>query len=767
VSDQENKEDGGDEGGWESLADFESETGASAPERKEEHVDSGGWEDYAEPDAPASRAPASARGPERKERARDDAPALAIHISANLLSSDSSSLGSGKGNAVAAGFIYLNHPGGYSGDVWHLVAALVLDSRVRVIMTIGSDAKELEVSPGLLDYYESLGLRHRIIVYRETGNISGKRQPWYVDETPVGKADASQHRSFAEHSLNKDAKQARGRVHWVYSSTSVIMRAVERLGRAEAIKRLQEALRGRLSEEQSGIIATEARKVLATCGVGRGKKVLFINVRDAKYNSEHDLDAGRLRLILQGAKARNATVYLLGRKPEWLKSYIKQQPEAFAGHFDVFDIKKLLKTPACEQQITACFWAVMAQEGGADIGFVGGRSGSTDIAAFMGFRVLCWDIFDCANPEYLRLRITAPVLLQLTHIPSGSKKPLRVLPLKASTLDSDVSTFLGGGVVMPRLAISYTAPPVAKGGKKLSAKDQKSAAKAEGENTKAATLAVEELHSVFRLITIASPCTQPLDYGAPDLKEIIKAVAAEGRIVEAPWCAYASTGAPAAVPERRVEEIPANGDCMYAAVSQGYRHLRRGNRSVGALRGLVADGLAGEEGAARIKLVLTERRQSLLESADFRGRPREALDASDMQGALKDAIGRSLVAPDVVYAWEQRDVEAYIAAVRTTTLHAGDLEGAILGRALNVRIEYDTNGEGPGVLATGPLAAPAEDDVEEEVGDRKVEAVVHEERKGDEGPDVICLRYNGTDHYDLYVSEDAGGAEEEAEEVES
>lgn len=47
---------------------------------------------------------------------------------------------------------------------------------------------------------------------------------------------------------------------------------------------------------------------------------------------------------------------------------------------------------------------------------LGGRSGSVDVVAYLGFRVAEWDAFDQEDPESLRLARMAPDLCSTIHL---------------------------------------------------------------------------------------------------------------------------------------------------------------------------------------------------------------------------------------------------------------------------------------------------------------------------------------------------------------
>ena len=77
------------------------------------------------------------------------------------------------------------------------------------------------------------------------------------------------------------------------------------------------------------------------------------------------------------------------------------------------------------RQRTAALWASIAalQEMGVVHGVVGGRSGSMDIAAFMGVNTAQWDLVDPTDTQCARLLQCHPILSILEMQPAGRGVP--------------------------------------------------------------------------------------------------------------------------------------------------------------------------------------------------------------------------------------------------------------------------------------------------------------------------------------------------------
>nr|AYM52504.1 hypothetical protein [Archangium sp.] len=359
--------------------------------------------------------------------------------------------------------IFINQPGGYTGDTWHLAAAMALNEKVHVVLTVTEDEKDKKESPKIAKYYNDLGFGARLEINKVTLN------PLKAGATSVGKLEAAQHQQEAKTSVKS--------AYSVYHSTDIIMAALEAKGHQVVVAELRSKLCVGYTETADVVPKVEAflnsvwKHACAATGT-TSPRILFVNGRFEPYNPQHSLNQERFEQIkAAAANVKGTYVYLLANKaklpevkalqaggpqPEaktqkkakinkeeadqnaWLES-LARLPEKEIG--DIYDIV------GSDRRRTATFWKTLATDAHkAQLYFVGGRSGSTDIAAFMGMKTLCWDFFEPEDAEYLRLRITAPALMQVCHIPKATQSHVRKegVPalLKDQRLESSVEEFL-------------------------------------------------------------------------------------------------------------------------------------------------------------------------------------------------------------------------------------------------------------------------------------------------------------------------------------
>jgi hypothetical protein len=75
---------------------------------------------------------------------------------------------------------------------------------------------------------------------------------------------------------------------------------------------------------------------------------------------------------------------------------------------DIFGYREERTAAKADEQETAYLWSLVAKLKNVR-GVIGGRSGSLDIAAFMGVRTLSWDIVD-EDAEYFRMLLAYPLM---------------------------------------------------------------------------------------------------------------------------------------------------------------------------------------------------------------------------------------------------------------------------------------------------------------------------------------------------------------------
>lgn len=370
-------------------------------------------------------------------------------------------------------------PGQYSGDMWHVAAAVVLNERLKAAITyatlddgggvvrfgkfftdIGAGAFQELIDTHLTE--DTVDLAYSGI--QEIQGLSGKLLAWQYTA------------AVQEALLPRSVAIA---VHPVYCSTSAIMRVIERKGLEATRALLSVALTANLDPGITSAIHAYAQHVLGQFG----KKILFVLGRLGGYNPQHDLDAERLESIARAAASEGYQVVLIGnlsllapkeekgkeeRKEEPVKKKKDQQAiliQKLITHYrlatiDLMDWATLSGDATHDERKRACFWRAVAgivRTTGQTVKLVGGRSGSTDLPAFMGIDVLCWDVCDFTNIEYLRLLMTGRTLMHVTHTAiEKSDAPVLIVPADEINFERDVGAFLAGTFATSVFRLSFS-----------------------------------------------------------------------------------------------------------------------------------------------------------------------------------------------------------------------------------------------------------------------------------------------------------------------
>lgn len=344
---------------------------------------------------------------------------------------------------------YIVIPGQYTGDMWHVAAAMSVQPHLWAVIVV-VDEKDRMSSPALLHYLDSIGFRDRVIVH--VGKVSKATRLW-VDQTLVpiasmpGKQIVWQYTAYYQSTVDL---VHRSDVYSVYQSTAYVMKAIERHGKVPVVVRLRSGLTRHIDLATCQRVATVALDILST--KRELGPVLFVMGRVARYNSEHDLTPLRLKEIVGCAREGGYSVVVIG-DPAVLAELC--DAAALPAPLDVLDLRDWLALTGSvvnDERARAYFWwciSVFSSSSSQNIKLIGGRSGSTDLAAFMGVDVLCWDICDVQNPEYLRLLITEPSLLSVTHVGAVSAKEhgraqpdVTIEPVFVPQLAEDLTSFL-------------------------------------------------------------------------------------------------------------------------------------------------------------------------------------------------------------------------------------------------------------------------------------------------------------------------------------
>gem|GEM_PF-3747742 len=226
-----------------------------------------------------------------------------------------------------------------------------------------------------------------------------------------------------------------------WASTSIIMDAAERNGIHHAQERMRTAFTTGLSAITENYINLKLNFIDLDC------KYLFVNMRYATHNKEHNIASSTYDQILKHARRFGRKVVRVGipqvRSQRTGRDWMRALKEPA---IDIYDVNQTDSDSPIEVDMrrTAYFWKRVADLG--NIWVIGGRSGSLDIACFMGVRGFSWDII--ARPigveqtEYARLWMAHPFMSvgSLRQDRSDSKPLLDSAPLLA---------WLGGLDVIP------------------------------------------------------------------------------------------------------------------------------------------------------------------------------------------------------------------------------------------------------------------------------------------------------------------------------
>jgi hypothetical protein len=351
-------------------------------------------------------------------------------------------------------------PGQYSGDMWHVAGAMLFQPALRVVITVIS-SEDAEGAKGLVEYFTSIGLGDRTAVLR---GKTAHEVTLGSDTYPVGDLPGKQLVWGHTGCVQATVAQGKNLIQPVYRSTRTIMRAMEMHGKAMTLLVLRAGLTTGLSKATCSRIAAYVAGLLKDLA---GQKLLFVLGRIAGYNPQHDLDVPRLQQIAVAAASAGYTLACVGPAAKVTALAVKAGVK-LARCVDLRDWETLTGSKVPDERARAYFWRCLldfAPTFKITLKLVGGRSGSTDLAAFMGVEVLCWDVCDVFNPEYLRLLMTSPDLLLVTHTDVElGRASLAVVPFPPPQFAADVASFLAGTFTPAKLRFAQSKNLAKKGG---------------------------------------------------------------------------------------------------------------------------------------------------------------------------------------------------------------------------------------------------------------------------------------------------------------
>jgi hypothetical protein len=161
-----------------------------------------------------------------------------------------------------------------------------------------------------------------------------------------------------------------------FSATSVLMRAVERLGLQAVRAELKDRFLSRLTEQETNDIAKRVQAIGT-------RRCVLLNMRLGGYHPEHDVTDALYAQVKAAADALGLHLVRVGGPRDWRSDG--------SGHLNVYTAMPANFARQVDLRHTAYLWHLVSEMPNV-VGIIGGMSGSLDIAAYMGVPTACWDI---------------------------------------------------------------------------------------------------------------------------------------------------------------------------------------------------------------------------------------------------------------------------------------------------------------------------------------------------------------------------------------
>ncbi|QSQ24345.1 hypothetical protein JY651_05110 [Pyxidicoccus parkwayensis] len=338
---------------------------------------------------------------------------------------------------------WIIHPGHLAGDGWHIVAALLVEPELRVAIVVLTEIRALWMARGSFEAflpralerltelhdtapapstiakqrkkrgYNAAGLHHRAIRHwaettallesiAESG-ISFERivlvpglECWEEIDNPYLPA-----RRLVEENNALVGIQPGDFVGMTQASTSCVARWLH-VSRGNTIDLLRLRLAPVTMDGATEAIANALRAHLAR--VPRGYRVLVVMMRKADENRQHNTTLAIFQQLLELVRSintRESGYYILPLGGSAARTHSDEtgvpipSADCILPPFNMFSLLEQLDRRAeparTTRSLVAEFWRVLA--GMENVCLFGGRSGSLDIAAFMGVRrIYCFDV---------------------------------------------------------------------------------------------------------------------------------------------------------------------------------------------------------------------------------------------------------------------------------------------------------------------------------------------------------------------------------------
>lgn len=302
----------------------------------------------------------------------------------------------GRANAVvqvqAPVIDYLVLPGNYSGDAWASAACLQLDQNIKVAVPSKSSGIFDQVTTQFVNLCNNLEVQNRVL---RQNNLNTLVQ---VSESQAAIQAAAIIREDAGQDVNPY-------VGWTYATTSVMMAYAEQHGVNDLLDQLCDNF-----VEVTDDFNQHFQRLQDM------DDVVLVNMRIGRRGNhpQHDISEAIYAQIVTSAHRAGLDVVRIGSYQDedntpggrWMEHLAEPVIELFQPGVRL------------NRGHTAHFWRRIA--GMANVkGVIGGRSGSLDVASFMGVRTLCWDVVDVSDQEYGRQFLYYPIQSLCPRHPGG------------------------------------------------------------------------------------------------------------------------------------------------------------------------------------------------------------------------------------------------------------------------------------------------------------------------------------------------------------
>lgn len=294
---------------------------------------------------------------------------------------------------------WINQPGNYTGDTWHIGAALILQPDLHVIQTV-MDAHAPHAQQART-FYRDLGIDPaRIVTCPTTDNLeAGLRLSRPIHRVRYNDLNVKLARRHLRGIFDMEPT-----VLPVYKATSIYLNAST--NDPAATTSLRNLFTAHLERGHPDVVAQIRRTVDAM----PPNAVLIIG-RYARYMADFNADDAKVAAIAERARSHGRPCCLVadsesGEAQNFARRFELPIADPYHLHRHIDCIENTGRVDMCG---TATFWKLLSSPGRDHI-VIGGRSGSVDAAAYLGLNVVEWDMFHPCDPESYRLAIMAPRL---------------------------------------------------------------------------------------------------------------------------------------------------------------------------------------------------------------------------------------------------------------------------------------------------------------------------------------------------------------------